>query len=64
MFAALGVGFVCYAVQFWLYPFLQKRWLAHRSEKGLPDPFAEPVVRRPAAAGEVEVPEMPDGKGD
>lgn len=29
--AALGVGAVCYAVQFWLYPVLEKRWLAGRS---------------------------------
>ena len=33
VFAALGVGFVCYAVQFWLYPVLEKRRLARRAKK-------------------------------
>lgn len=28
--AAIGVGFVCYAVQFWLYPVLERRWLARK----------------------------------
>ena len=31
--AAFGVGAVCYAVQFWLYPVLEKRWLAGRARR-------------------------------
>ena len=29
--AAFGVGFCCYAVQFWLYPVLEKHWLARKA---------------------------------
>ncbi len=31
--AAFGVGLVCYAIQFRLYPVLERRWLARRAKK-------------------------------
>ena len=32
--AAFGVGAVCYAIQFWLYPVLEKQWLGRRASLG------------------------------
>ena len=40
--AALGVGAVCYAIQFWLYPVLEKQWLRRRAP-------SEPVLAEETA---------------
>ena len=49
--AALGVGAVCYAIQFRLYPVLEKHWLARRERRAsVSDLHAVPAVETIAAA--------------
>ena len=71
--AALGVGAVCYAIQFRLYPVLEKHWLARRERRAsVSDLHAVPAVETIAAAEiltEIDPPaDMPasesDEKGD
>ncbi len=49
VFAALGVGLFCYAIQFWLYPVLEKHWLARRARKQASVIAGSPAVETVAA---------------
>ena len=63
--AALGVGFVCYAIQFWLYPVLEKRWLARRARKSSVIPTDAPALEASATPDPESLPAPEnDKKGD
>ncbi|MBQ3639326.1 MAG: phosphatase PAP2 family protein [Clostridia bacterium] len=69
--AALGVGAVCYAVQFWLYPVLEKHWIARKERKASASEVEPvPAVETLAAAeiltelDPIDCPVQTDEKGD
>lgn len=63
--AALGVGAVCYAIQFWIYPVLEKQWLRRRAS--VKADFAEEVAVETIASADASVETNPvsdEEKGD